>query len=106
MEKTLYLISYKLKDDYVDPRGWGDFGYIEDSFTSMEREANNRKFSRRVVVAHGKADAYKFIAERLGISMSKVRKDYELRRRKKLYSGKRQAGEWIYDQGALFYRSF
>lgn len=67
---------------------------------------NDRKFGKRAVVCYNKVEAYKAIAEYLGISVSKARKNYELRRREEPYNGKKNVGEWVVDTNYHDYRRF
>lgn len=100
------LVKFKEKDNFVSAFGWGD---VHNNYGSSAYEAevdNDRKFSKRAVVCFNKAEAYKAIAEYLGISVSKARKNYELRRRKEPYNGKKDVGEWVADSDYLGYRRF
>lgn len=100
------LVKFKKKDNYFDPSGYGDFGYQNSYYDQMDRNANNRKFGTKAVVCFTKKDAYLEIAHLLGISVNKAQKNYELRRRKEPYKGKKNVGEWVYDSDCVTYHDF
>lgn len=101
-----YLVKYKLKDDYVDPSGWGDFGYSNNTADALARYANDRSFSKQSVIVSSKSEAWEFVAAKLEKSVSHVRKNYELRVRRAPYQGPNGVGTWVPNGEFYNYHSF
>ena len=101
-----YLVKFKLKDNFVSAFGWGDTHNNYGSSAWLAEAENDRKFSKKSVVVSSKAEAWKFVAEKLGKSVSHVRKNYELRVRKDPYHGPSGVGTWVPNGEFYNYHSF
>lgn len=100
------LYKFKKDDGFNNPFGYSDPGVWNNrrlgaSYASACRD-HARDYSKKSVVAASKADAIRFIAEKLGVSAYRVRKDYLIRW--KGYRGKKPAGSWVYDDYFYDYR--
>lgn len=99
------LVKFKEKDNFVSAFGWGDMHNNYGDHYAAERE-NDKKYSKQAVVVSSKKEAWEAVAAKVGKSVSYVRKNYELRRRKDPYEGKKNVGEWVYDGSCVSYHNF